>query len=210
MFAAIAQATASFPKAAMFALYDKGYRSLFEQLVACIISIRTRDETSLPLAEKLLTKARTPKEMLAFSFEKLADLLHGATFPGQKAKAILALAQTAADRGGKVPQQETELLNISGLGPKCVHLALGIACGTPAISVDVHVHRVVNRWGLVRTKTPEATMKKLETIIPQDDRIDVNRLLMPFGKNICVAIKPFCSECPVYAWCQRIGVESHR
>lgn len=210
MFALIEKAIAPFPKAAMFALREKGYDSLFEQLVACILSIRTRDETSLPLAIKLFEKARTPKEMLLFSFEELADFLYGATFPGQKAAAILALSQAALENKGQLPETEQFLLGIKGLGPKCVHLAMGIALGTPAISVDVHVHRVVNRWGLVQSKTPEATMAALEQIIPGQDWIDVNRLLMPFGKNICVGVKPFCSRCPVYEWCKRIGVTSHR
>lgn len=193
MFARIEAAIATFPKAAMFALKDQGFATLYEHLVACILSIRTRDETSLPLAVKLFTQARTPKEMIArFSFKSLADFLHGATFPGQKAAAILALSEAAVSNGGVLSEDENALLSVKGLGPKCVHLAMGIALGTPAISVDVHVHRVVNRWGLVQTKTPEATMSALEALVPQQYWIDVNRLLMPFGKNICVGVKPFC------------------
>lgn len=210
MFAAIEKAISPFPKAAMFALRDQGFDTLFEQLVACILSIRTRDETSLPLALKLFKQARTPEEMLAFTFEELADFLDGATFPGQKAATILTLAQAAADHGGQLPKDEESLLALKGLGPKCVHLAMGIALGTPAISVDVHVHRVVNRWGLVQIKSPEGTMRALEKIVPEKDWIDVNRLLMPFGKNICVGVKPFCSRCPVYDWCARVGVTESR
>jgi endonuclease-3 len=80
----------------------------------------------------------------------------------------------------------------------------------PGISVDVHVHRVVNRWGLVKTKTPEATMAALESSVPQKRWIDINRLLMPFGKHICVLHSPFCSTCPVLDFCRQVGVTKHR
>lgn len=201
---------AAYPKAAMFELCERGYTSLFEQLVSCIISIRTLDETTMPVSLRLFEKARTPEAVLALGREPLADLLYGSTFPGQKADTILAVATAALANGGAVSENFEALTAIKGVGPKCANLALGVALGVPAISVDVHVHRVVNRWGLVQTATPEKTFKALEEIVPQDLWISINRNLMPFGKFHCTAHLPKCSTCPVAQWCRRVGVTKHR
>lgn len=206
----IEAAIAQYPKAAMFSLREQGYNSLFEQLVSCIISIRTLDETTIPVSLRLFEKARTPEAMLALGREPLADLLFGSTFPGQKADTIRAISEAAIANGGAVPQTFEALTALKGVGPKCANLALGVALGVPAISVDVHVHRVVNRWGLVQTSTPEKTLLALEKIVPQNLWIDINRDLMPFGKFHCTAHLPKCSSCPVAEWCQRMGVTKHR
>ncbi|HEV7334254.1 MAG TPA: hypothetical protein VGN63_24690 [Flavisolibacter sp.] len=207
----IAKATAAYPKAAMFELYEKGYRTLFEQLLSCIISIRTLDETTIPLSEKLFACARTPEELLELSPQELENLLLGSQYPGQKAYTMLGIAKVAVEEyGGYLPADYEKLTALKGIGPKCAKLALGVAAEYPGISVDVHVHRVVNRWGLVQTKTPEKTMVALEEILPKKKWIDVNRLLMPFGKHICVLHSPFCTECPVLAYCRQVGVKKHR
>ena len=96
------------------------------------------------------------------------------------------------------------------MGPKCAHLALGVACGASLISVDIHVHRVTNRWGYVRTSTPEATMLALQEKLPRRYRIEINALLVPFGKHICTGTLPKCSTCPVLRWCRQVGVTKHR
>lgn len=211
MLARIEQAIKPFPKAAMFQLADEGYGSLFEQLVSCIISIRTLDETTIPLSYKLFARARTPKAMLKLSMGEIADLLYGATFPGQKAETILRIAAVAAESPEGVLQPDFEALTaIKGVGPKCANLALGVAGGQQRISVDVHVHRVVNRWGLVSTGTPEKTLAALEATVPEERWTDINRLLMPFGKHICTLRLPHCSSCPVREWCLRIGVTKSR
>lgn len=207
----ISKATETYPKAAMFALYEKGYTSLFEQLLSCIISIRTLDETTIPLSENLFAKARTPKELLRLTPEELEALLVGSQYPGQKAYTMLGIAKVAVEQyEGQLPADYDKLLSLKGVGPKCAKLALGVASGFPGISVDVHVHRVVNRWGFVQTKTPEKTMAALEERLPEKNWIDVNRLLMPFGKHICVLQAPFCSECPVLSYCRQVGVKKHR
>lgn len=207
----IGKATQAFPKAAMFELYERGYTSLFEQLLSCIISIRTLDETTIPLSEKLFAVARTPKELLQLSPQELEKLLYGTQYPGQKAYTLLGIAKVAVDDyNGSLPADYEKLTALKGVGPKCAKLALGVAAGFPGISVDVHVHRVVNRWGLVQTKTPEKTMEALEAVVPERSWIDVNRLLMPFGKHICVLHSPFCSTCPVLAYCRQVGVTKHR
>jgi endonuclease III len=207
----IETATAAFPKAAMFELYGKGYTSLFEQLFSCIISIRTRDETTIPLSEGLFQKARTPEELIRLRPEELEKMLVGSQYPGQKAYTLLGIAKKILENhGGNLPPDYETLTALKGVGPKCAKLALGVAAKVPGISVDVHVHRVVNRWGLIDTKTPEKTMLRLEKLLPEKSWINVNRLLMPFGKHICVLHSPFCSTCPVLDYCQQVGVKNHR
>lgn len=207
----IEKAIKPYPKAAMFELYERGYTSLFEQLISCIISIRTLDETTIPLSLKLFSVARTPKELLKLSSKELETLLIGSQFPGQKAYTMLGIAKAAVEEyGGELPADYEELTSLRGVGPKCAKLALGVAAGHPGISVDVHVHRVVNRWGLVQASSPEDTMKSLEEIVPQKKWIHINRLLMPFGKHICVMRSPFCSTCPVLEYCRQVGVTKHR
>lgn len=207
----IEQATASFPKAAMFELAERGYNRLFEQLISCIVSIRTLDETTIPVSLRLFAVARTPEQLAALTPEQLTELLYGTTYPDQKAYTMLGIARRILDEwGGELPAEYDVLTSLKGVGPKCANLALGVATGQAAISVDVHVHRVVNRWGYVSTKQPEQTLKSLETIVPQERWVDINRLLMPFGKHICTGSLPKCSTCPVLEFCEQVGVERHR
>lgn len=210
MLARIEEAIRPFPKAAMFELAEQGFCSLFEQLVSCVISIRTLDETTIPVSLRLFTEARTPREIIGLGRERLATLLDSSTFPGQKADTMLAIAEAAMRTGGSLRADFDALTAIKGVGPKCANLALGVGSGVAAISVDIHVHRVVNRWGMVETKMPEATLKVLQSVVPKPQWIDINRLLMPFGKFICTGPLPHCSTCSVYEWCERRGVTRHR
>ena len=207
----ISKAVGPFPKAAMFELAEDGFDSPFEQLVACMISIRTYDEVSLPTARKLLSRARTPAQMSKMTPEEIDSLINTSTFHERKAEQIHVIAQRVMDEyDGEIPCDEEVLRSFSGVGPKCAHLVLGIACGQPYISVDIHVHRVTNRWGYVKASTPEKTMAALETKLPQKHWIDINRLLVPFGKHICTGTLPKCSTCPVLDMCQQVGVKAHR
>lgn len=207
----IEKAVVPYPKAAMFELYERGYTSLFEQLISCIISIRTLDETTIPVSERLFAVARTPKAILKLSPQELEKILYGSTFPGQKAYTMLGVAKAAEEEfGGELPADFEKLIALKGVGPKCANLALGVAAKKAAISVDVHVHRVVNRWGWIQTAQPEQTMLVLEEKVPQKQWIDINRLLMPFGKNICTGRAPHCSTCPVLEYCLQVGVTTHR
>jgi endonuclease-3 len=211
MLTLIAQAIAPFPKAAMFELRERGYKSMFEQLMACLISIRTLDEVSIPVSERLFAKARTPRQLLKLSVPELAELLHGTQYPGQKAQTMLTIAETAIEKyNGDLPADFKALTDLKGVGPKCANLTLGVAAGMQAISVDVHVHRVVNRWGFISANTPEKTLFKLEQKVPQEKWTDINRLLMPFGKHICTGNLPHCSTCPVLDYCEQLRVEKHR
>ncbi|MGH2388152.1 MAG: endonuclease III domain-containing protein, partial [Chloroflexota bacterium] len=109
-----------------------------------------------------------------------------------------------------LPCDHDVLLSLPGVGPKCANLVLGIACGRPAIAVDIHVHRVTNRWGYVHAGTPEGTMAALAAVLPHAYWIEINRLLVPFGKHICTGSRPRCSTCPVLDMCERNGVTSSR
>lgn len=200
-----------FKKAAMFELAEDGFNSTFEQLVACMISIRTYDEVTIPLSRRLFERARTPKQMIQLSAAEIDALIGQSTFHERKAAQILALAQRVeTEFGGELPCDAEVLQSFSGVGPKCAHLVMGIACGEPFISVDIHVHRVTNRWGYVQASTPEKTMSALEAKLPRRYWVDINRLLVPFGKHICTGNLPRCSTCPVLDMCQQVGVKAHR
>lgn len=207
----ILEAVRPYPKAAMFELAEQGYSSLFEQLIACIISIRTLDEVSLPIARRLLERARSPAALARLTTGEIDQLISPCTFHARKAIQIQTIAQRVVEQyGGDLPCDEGVLLSFSGVGVKCAHLALGVGCKQSWISVDIHVHRVTNRWGYVSTSTPEQTMLALEKQLPQKDWIEINRLLVPFGKHICTGELPHCTACPVLEMCQQVGVHRHR
>ncbi|WP_020599551.1 endonuclease III domain-containing protein [Spirosoma panaciterrae] len=209
--ARIEDAIRPYPKAAMFDLAERGYTSLFEQLISCIISIRTLDETTIPVSLRLFEKARTPEQLLVLDIPTLTELLDGTTYPDQKAYTLRGIAERIIHEfDGTLPADFDTLISLKGVGPKCANLALGVATGQAAISVDIHVHRVVNRWGYVHTRQPEQTLKVLETQVPQAQWININRLLMPFGKHICTGTLPHCSTCPVLDYCEQVGVDRHR
>jgi endonuclease-3 len=195
----------------MFQLAAEGHTSLFEQLVACIISIRTRDEVMLTTARLLFARAPTPAAMARLTPPRIDALIGSATFHRPKARQIHEIARrTVAEHAGVLPCDAEVLMSFSGVGPKCANLALGIACQQIRIGVDVHVHRVTNRWGVIQTRAPVATMVALESVLPRKYWIDINRLLVPFGKHVCTGRLPKCSSCPVLDMCRQVGVTSHR
>jgi endonuclease-3 len=207
----LSTAVEPFAKAALFELAEDGYTSVFEQLVACIISIRTRDEVMLPTALALFEKAPDAAAVAKLGPAGIDAMIHDSAFHEPKARQIHSIAEsTVRDHGGTLPCDESVLRSFSGVGPKCANLVLGIACDRPALGVDVHVQRVTNRWGLVSEKTPERTMQALEAIVPPRYFLDLNRLLVPFGKHICTGRLPHCSTCPVLAYCRQVGVGEHR
>jgi endonuclease-3 len=210
-FLRIREAVHPFPKAALFELVEEGFRSPFEQLVACIISIRTLDEVTLPTARRLFTLARTPPEVSRLTVTAVDEAIHACTFHEAKASQIHRIARRIVEEhGGVLPCDPAVLLSFHGVGPKCANLVLGIACDQPRISVDIHVHRVTNRWGYVNTPTPEKTTIVLEGLLPRSYWIEINRLLVPFGKHICTGRLPRCSTCPVFDMCRQIDVTAHR
>jgi endonuclease-3 len=203
----VEKAVEPFPKAALFELAERGWTTTFQQVLACMISVRTLDEVTLSVAERLLTQAPTPDRLLKLTAEEVTALIQECTFADTKAHNMLEIARVAWTRyGGVLPCDEQVLLALPGIGPKCANLVLGIVGGQAKIGVDIHVHRVMNRWGYVQTSTPEKTLRVLEEKIPRETWIEVNRLLMPFGKHICTGRKPRCPTCPVLPICPQIGV----
>jgi endonuclease III len=200
-----------YPKAALFELAEDGYNAPFEQLLACIISIRTRDEATVILGRQLFARAHTPQEVSQLTVEQIDKLIYGSTFHERKAVQILEIARTLVENyNGVLPCDEELMLSFSGVGIKCANLTLGIACGQQKISVDVHVHRVTNRWGYIQTRTPEHTTAALMEKLPPKYWLEINALLVPFGKHICTGTLPRCSTCPVLEMCQQVGVTKHR
>jgi endonuclease III len=207
----IRKAVRPLPKAAMFELSDEGFDTAFHQLVACIISIRTFDEAMIEMARALFQLAPTPAQVAAMSPDEIDAVISKSTFHRNKAKQIHEIARRVAEEhGGELPCDEALMLSFPGVGPKCTNLVLGIACGQKKIGVDIHVHRVTNRWGYVAAPTPEATMAALEASLPRRYWVEINRLLVPFGKHICTGRSPKCSTCPVLEFCRQVGVTGHR
>lgn len=200
------RACAGLPKAAMFELRDEGYASPFEQLVASLISARTLDETSIEVCRRLFATARTPEAMAALGEGELACFLVPATFPEPKARDILALSRAIAADGGHVPDTAEGLTRFRGVGPKIAALTLAVGFGVPAIAVDVHVHRITNRWGYVATSTPEQTQAALAAKLPREYWIAINERLVPFGKWVCRGLRPRCPTCPLLSMCAQVGV----
>jgi endonuclease-3 len=197
--------------AAMFALASEGYTTLFEQLVACIISIRTLDETMLTCARKLFERARTPAAIAVLPVRSIDALIRQSAFHESKARQIRDIARrTVDDHGGALPCDFDLLTSFAGVGPKCANLALGIACGESRIGVDVHVWRITNRWGYISAPTPEQAMRALERKLPKQYWLEINRLLVPFGKHVCTGRLPKCSTCPVLEMCRQVGVTETR
>jgi endonuclease-3 len=176
-----------------------------------MISIRTLDETTLPVSRRLFARASTPAELGRLPVEEIDALIRQSSFHEAKARQIQTIARRVEEEhGGALPCVFDVLVSFPGVGPKCANLTLGIACGQPTVSVDVHVHRVTNRWGLVSAKSPELTMVALERAVSRDYWLDLNRLLVPFGKHICTGRLPHCTTCPVLAYCRQVGVTAHR
>jgi endonuclease-3 len=200
-----------FADAAMFDLADQGYATAFHQLVACIISVRTRDEVSLPTAIGLFKVAPTAEAVSRLGVSRIAQIIRPSTFYETKAHDIHALAKRVAEEyHGTLPCDFEVMTSFRGVGPKCANLTLGIACGATEISVDVHVDRVTNRWGYVQSSSPDATRLALEQKLPKKYWVEINRLLVPFGKHVCTGRLPKCSKCPVLEYCRQVGVTEHR
>lgn len=207
----IRKAVEPYPKAAMFELAERGFDTPFQQLVGCMLSIRTRDEVSLPAALALLKKADTAARVAKLSEPQIDALIGTVAFHRGKAKQIRSLSRSLVRSfSGELPCDFETMTALPGVGPKCANLTLGIACGHPSISVDIHVHRVTNRWGYVQAKSPEQTLLRLQEKLPKRNWIEINALLVPFGKHICTGRLPRCSTCPVLEYCRQVGVTTHR
>ena len=183
----------------------------FEVLVSTLLSLRTKDEVTGEAARRLLDVARTPEAMMALSPKEIENLIYPVGFYPTKAKRLLSISRILLDRyGGKVPDTLEALTALPGVGRKTANLVLVEGFKIPAICVDTHVHRISNRIGYVKTKTPDKTELALRKKLPKQHWVRYNELLVAFGQTLCRPISPFCSRCPVSDMCAQIGVERHR
>lgn len=179
----------------------------FAVLVACLLSLRTRDDTTGPAAARLFALAATPAAMLRLSPRQIEQAIFPVGFYRTKARVILGVCrELLARHGGRVPDNIDELLTLKGVGRKTANLVVTMGFGKPGICVDVHVHRISNRLGYVRTRTPEETEVALRARLPRRYWIGYNDLLVGFGQNVCVPVSPRCSICPVRLHCAQVGV----
>jgi len=192
-------------------LVGKRWHDPFLVLISCLLSLRTKDQTTLPAAERLFAVADTPRKMLALSAAEIEKLIYPVGFYRTKARRIIGICRDLLSRfAGKVPEKIDELLTLKGVGRKTANLVLTEGFGKPAICVDTHVHRISNRFGYVRTKTPEGTEAALRKILPQRYWIEYNSTLVLWGQNVCRPVSPLCSRCPLKNICARIGVTKSR
>ena len=192
------------PQSEFVKLMDS-FKNSYLVLIACILSLRTNDKTTYPATLRMLELAKTPKEMKNVSVEDLSKAIYPVGFYENKAKQIIELSKTIdEDLGGKVPDEIEDLIKFKGVGRKTANLVLSLGFNKPAICVDVHVHRIFNRLGYIKTKTPEETEFALREKLPQKYWIDINTLLVTHGQNVCKPIKPKCSECPIARYCAKI------
>jgi endonuclease-3 len=186
-------------------------RDPFRLLVACVISLRTKDEVTAQASARLFAVAATPEALGRLPERRIAKLIFPAGFYNTKARQIREIARRIArEHDGRVPADREALLEFPGVGRKTANLVLGLGFGIPAICVDTHVHRISNRLGLVRTKTPEETEHALERVLPERLWIEINDLLVTFGQNVCHPTSPRCSTCPLAGRCPRVGVTRSR
>lgn len=186
-------------------------RDPFRILISCLLSLRTKDEVTAGASARLFRRADRPATILALREATIARLIYPVGFYRTKAKVIRGVCRTLiAQYSGRVPDDLDELLKFKGVGRKTANLVVSIGYGKPGICVDTHVHRISNRWGYVKTRTPAETEQALRRKLPRRHWIVFNDLLVSFGQNICKPISPFCSRCPVEQYCARVGVTKHR
>jgi endonuclease III len=183
----------------------------FPILISTILSLRTKDEVTAKAAERLLALARTPEEMLKLSEGKIIKAIYPVGFYRNKAKTILHISRELIDRfHSLVPDTIEQLLTLKGVGRKTANLVVALGYNKEGLCVDTHVHRISNRLGYVRTKTPEETEYALRKKLPSVYWLRYNTLMVAFGRHVCVPISPFCSRCPVFAYCDRVNVVRSR
>ena len=174
-------------------------------LIACILSLRTNDKTTYPATLRMLELGKTPKDFANCDVKNLEKAIYPVGFYSNKAKQIVELSKTLVEKyNSKVPDSIEELCKFNGVGRKTANLTLSLGFNKPAICVDVHVHRIFNRIGYVKTKTPDETELKLREILPKKYWIDINTLLVTHGQNICKPQKPICEKCPIEKFCNKI------
>jgi endonuclease-3 len=186
-------------------------RDPFRILIACVLSLRTRDQTTAEASRRLFRLASTPTAMLRLPASRIERAIYPVGFYRTKAKQIKLICRRLMQHyEGRVPDSIEALLTLPGVGRKTANLVVTVGYGRPGICVDTHVHRISNRWGYIRTKTPEQSEDMLRRKLPKRYWVTFNDLLVPFGQNICQPISPYCSRCNVARYCPRVGVTTSR
>jgi endonuclease-3 len=186
-------------------------RDPFLILISTLLSLRTKDRTTREAGDRLFAMARTPTTMLKLPLKKLERAIYPVGFYRTKAKAIHQTCRRLIDDyAGKVPDSIDELVKLPGVGRKTANLVVTIGYGKPGICVDIHVHRISNRWGYIKTKTPEESEQALRQKLPKQYWITYNDLLVPYGQNLCLPVSPLCSTCKLTELCDRVGVTRSR
>jgi endonuclease-3 len=186
-------------------------RDPYRVLVSCILSLRTKDETTAGASARLFRLARTPAAMTALRIKDIEKAVYPAGFYRTKARTIWDISKRlVTEYASKVPDTIEGLLELKGVGRKTANLVVTHGYGKPGICVDTHVHRITNRWGYVRTRSPDLTERALREKLPKRYWIPINDLLVTFGQNVCRPVSPLCSECALYKYCKRVGVGRRR
>ena len=192
------------PRSDFVRLMDS-FKDPYLVLIACILSLRTNDRTTYPATCRMLELAKPPQEMMHVDEDTLAEAIYPVGFYKNKARQIIELSRQIVEKyNGKVPDSIEELCKFNGVGRKTANLVMTLGFGVPAICVDVHVHRIFNRLGYIKTSTPEETEFALRKKLPVEYWIPINTLLVTHGQNVCRPINPKCSECPVFAYCDKL------
>ncbi len=190
---------------------DRAIDRPFETLVSTILSLRTKDAVTEAASHRLLSRAPTPQILASLPIAEIERLIFPVGFYHTKAKHLVEMSRILLeDYGGRVPRSMEELLKLPGVGRKTANLVITIGFGDYGICVDTHVHRISNLWGLVQTRTPNETEFALRKILPRRHWKTYNDILVTFGQNLCVPVSPWCSRCPVAAYCPRVGLQRSR
>ncbi len=196
---------------ASLTIVERYGRNPFIVLISCLLSLRTKDTISLPASIRLFEQAQTPDDLLKLSNNTIEQLIFPVGFYKRKTVQIKKICYFLIENfKGTVPKTQEELMRLPGVGLKTANLVLSIGFQIPALCVDIHVHRISNRLGLINTKTPEETERELQKIISKNAWIDWNTLLVMWGQNICFARAPRCLTCPLAPLCPKIGVTSKK
>lgn len=186
-------------------------RDPFLILISCLLSLRTKDKTTSEASDRLFALAHAPASMLKLPLKKIERAIYPVGFYRTKAKSIHQICRRLLDvYGGTVPDCIDELVTLPGVGRKTANLVVTVGYGKPGICVDIHVHRISNRWGYINTKTPEESEQALRRKLPKQYWMTFNDLLVPYGQNLCQPVSPFCSQCKLTELCDRVGVKRSR
>ena len=184
----------------------------FKVLISCLLSLRTKDAVTAKASKRLFDVADTPEKMLKININEIQKLIYPVLYYRVKSKRIKEICKVLIENyNSRVPNDEQALLKLKGVGRKTMNIVMTYGFkSNNHIAVDTHVHRISNRLGLVKTKTPEETEQELLKVIPKEYYYDTNDRLVVFGQNICVPISPFCSKCELNKKCPKNGVEKYR